>query len=92
MPPGIAAYKTVHAEQLPDATTQVNILQRIGGALGAALFAVILGRGLPDDALSAFHTTFWWLSGASIVSLAWSLWLWAALRAHQQADACPPSQ
>ncbi len=92
VPPGIAAYKTVHAEQLPDATTQVNILQRIGGALGAALFAVILGRGLPDDALSAFHTTFWWLSGASIVSLAWSLWLWAALRAHQQADACPPSQ
>ncbi len=92
VPPGIAAYKTVHPKQLPDATTQVNILQRIGGALGAALFAAILARGLPDGALSAFHTTFWWLAGASIVSLAWSLWLWAALRTPQREAPNPPSQ
>ncbi len=45
-----------NSKQLPDATTQVNILQRIGGALGAALFAVILARG-PGRGSTRSHQT-----------------------------------
>jgi EmrB/QacA subfamily drug resistance transporter len=81
VPPGIAAFKTVRSDQLPDATAQVGIVQRIGGALGGALFAVILARGLPGGAEQAFQAAFRWLAGSAIVGLAWSLWLWAATRA-----------
>lgn len=80
VPPGIAAYKTVRREQLPDATTQVNIMQRVGGALGGALFAVVLAGGLSHGTEAAFHTTFWWLAGCSIAALACALWLRGALR------------
>lgn len=69
VPPGIAAYKTVRPSQLPDATTQVNIVQRVGGALGGALFTVILANDLPHGAGRAFHTTFWWLTGSAILAL-----------------------
>jgi MFS family permease len=69
VPPGIAAYKTVRPSQLPDATTQVNIVQRVGGALGGALFTVTLANGLPHGAGHAFHTTFWWLTGTAILVL-----------------------
>ncbi|MGA8117666.1 MAG: DHA2 family efflux MFS transporter permease subunit [Actinocatenispora sp.] len=81
VPPGIAAYRAVRADQLPDATTQVNIGQRLGGALGGALFAVVLARGLPDSTLTAFHVAFWWLVGAAVIGFGWSTWLWRALRA-----------
>ncbi len=59
VPAGIAAYKTVTPEQLPDATTTVNIVQRVGGALGGALFAVVIARNLPDDPEGAFRHAFW---------------------------------
>jgi len=36
--------------QLPDATSQINILSRVGGALGNALFVVILTQDRPADA------------------------------------------
>ncbi|TDP96502.1 DHA2 family efflux MFS transporter permease subunit [Labedaea rhizosphaerae] len=57
MPTGIAAYKAVRPDQLADATTQVNILQRVGGSLGGAVFAVLIAARLPD-ANAAFHTGF----------------------------------
>ncbi|HYZ54429.1 MAG TPA: hypothetical protein VE733_13145 [Streptosporangiaceae bacterium] len=69
VPPGIAAYKTVRPSQLPDATTQVNIVQRVGGALGGALFTVIFANGLSHGAGHAFHATFWWLTGTAILAL-----------------------
>jgi EmrB/QacA subfamily drug resistance transporter len=69
VPPGVAAYKTVRPSQLPDATTQVNIVQRAGGALGGALFTVILANGLPHGTGHAFHTTFWRLTGSAILAL-----------------------
>ncbi|WP_052372653.1 DHA2 family efflux MFS transporter permease subunit [Amycolatopsis taiwanensis] len=57
MPTSIAAYKTVRPDQLSDATTQVNILARVGGALGGSVFAVLIAARLPDlDA--AFRTGF----------------------------------
>ena len=42
MPAMTAAYTTVSARQMGDATTLVNIVQRIGGALGAITVVVVL--------------------------------------------------
>lgn len=42
MPAGIVAYTSVSPEQLPDAITQINILQRIGGSLGGAVCAALI--------------------------------------------------
>jgi MFS family permease len=79
-PAAIAAFKAVTAEQLPDATTQVNIAQRVGGALGGAIFAVILAARLPAGADAAFQQTFWWLTAASVLGLATAAWLAVAER------------
>jgi hypothetical protein len=57
MPTGIAAYKTVAPGQLSDATTQINILQRVGGSLGGAVFAVLVATRLPDTT-AAFEVGF----------------------------------
>ncbi|MBA3574501.1 MAG: hypothetical protein M3408_08655 [Actinomycetota bacterium] len=46
--PGRRAAPARH--QLPDATSQINILSRVGGALGNALFVVILTQDRPADA------------------------------------------
>ena len=80
MPATTAAYATVGRNQLPDATTQVNILMRVGGAVGSAVLAVVLARQLAGGAVPAFHTVFWWLTGASVIALAWTAWLWLTLR------------
>ncbi|WP_320669825.1 DHA2 family efflux MFS transporter permease subunit [Patulibacter defluvii] len=80
MPAMTAAYKAVRPAQLPDASTQVNIVLRIGGALGGALFAVVLAGALPDGPTAAFHQAFWWLTGASLLGLAAALWLTVAER------------
>jgi EmrB/QacA subfamily drug resistance transporter len=86
VPPGIAAYKTVRPGQLPDATTQVNIVQRVGGALGGALFTVILASGLPHGAGRAFGTTFWWLTGTAVLALSSA----AALKVTLALSRCRP--
>lgn len=85
VPTGIAAYKTVRPDQLPDATAQVNILQRLGGALGGALFAVVLARSLPEGPESAFRTAFCWQAGAALAASGCALWLWIALRSATNA-------
>ncbi|WP_238526390.1 DHA2 family efflux MFS transporter permease subunit [Gordonia neofelifaecis] len=48
MPAGITAYKAVSGGQLPDAITQVNILQRIGGSIGGAVCAVLIAGNTSD--------------------------------------------
>jgi len=77
-----AAYAAVAPEQLPDATTQVNIVMRLGGAMGGALFAVIVARELPGGAEQALHTAFWWLTAASVAALAAATWLWLSARSR----------
>ncbi|SCG57503.1 DHA2 family efflux MFS transporter permease subunit [Micromonospora humi] len=80
VPAGISAYKAVDPEQLPDATTQVNILQRVGGALGGAVFTVMLAHALPRGADAAFRTTFAWLTVVSMLGLVGAAWLALAER------------
>jgi EmrB/QacA subfamily drug resistance transporter len=86
VPTSTAAYKTVRPDQLPDATTQVNIVMRIGGALGAALFAVTLARGLSAGPDSAFRSAFWVMVLAAVVAVASASWVWWELRRPQQVE------
>jgi hypothetical protein len=52
MPMVAAAYATVSRASVPQATTLVNVFQRVGGSLGTALMAVVLETqikaGVPD--------------------------------------------
>ncbi|MFF7945050.1 DHA2 family efflux MFS transporter permease subunit [Nocardia gamkensis] len=59
MPAGIAAYTSVTASQLPDAISQINILQRVGGSLGGAICAVLIAsnRTSPTVAFGHAHLT-----------------------------------
>jgi EmrB/QacA subfamily drug resistance transporter len=75
VPAGTAAYKAVTRDQLPDATTQVNIVQRLGGALGGSLCAVLVATRLPDGVDAAFHSAFWLLTGASALGVVAALGL-----------------
>ncbi|MCK9874547.1 DHA2 family efflux MFS transporter permease subunit [Frankia sp. Ag45/Mut15] len=92
VPAGIAAYKTVTPEQLPDATTTVNIVQRVGGALGGALLAVVIARNLPDDPEGAFRHAFWLIALTGLLGLLSALWLHHALRGAEQSGrtGCAP--
>lgn len=91
MPATTAAYRAVRPVQLPDATTLVNILGRIGGALGGALFTVMLAGRLADGTEAALHTTFWWLTVTSALGLAAAVWLWTSERREPPANAVPPT-
>lgn len=65
-----AAYSVVGKAAIPQATATLNILQRMGGAIGTAVYAVVLqhaltqartsGTGdLPGAMAHAFAATFW---------------------------------
>ena len=74
-----AALAAVDREQIPDASAQINILSRVGGAVGSAIFVVILSDGMsaaaPDVVAGAFHRTFWLMTAATVVALVSALWL-----------------
>jgi EmrB/QacA subfamily drug resistance transporter len=64
-----AAYRTLSHAAIPRATTTVNILQRVGGAIATAVFAVILQAGLDDGrGADAFATTFWWVLAVTVAT------------------------
>ncbi|WP_019931567.1 MDR family MFS transporter [Nocardia sp. BMG111209] len=68
MPLVSTAYAAVRHDQMPDAAAFVNILQRIGGAIGVALVAVILSRAADSGhaAISGYHLAF---GGICVLSL-----------------------
>ena len=79
MPALSVAYATVPADRLPDATSEANIVQRVGGSTGSALLIVILGRhGAPTAA--AFHAAFACLAAATVAALGLACWLTAEER------------
>ncbi|MCF6509349.1 multidrug efflux MFS transporter [Blastococcus sp. MG754426] len=75
VPATVTAYRAVTVDRLPDATTQINILQRLGGALGGAVFAVVVASRLPDGPAPAFHAAFWHLVAASAAALLAAAWM-----------------
>ncbi|MCK9924245.1 hypothetical protein MXD61_20645 [Frankia sp. AgPm24] len=62
----------------------MNIVQRVGGALGGALFAVVIARNLPDDPEGAFRHAFWLIALTGLLGLLSALWLHHALRGAEQ--------
>lgn len=92
VPAGVAAYKAVSAAQLPDATTQVNIVQRLGGALGGAVFAVLLAAGLAAGPTAALHDAFWALAASSALGVLAAAWLTQAERAARLQPTFTPTR
>jgi EmrB/QacA subfamily drug resistance transporter len=74
MPAITAAFASLRPEQLSDATPQLNVLQRIGGAIGTAVLAVVLQRASgvapsPTHLAGAFDTAYWWSLGIAVWAL-----------------------
>ncbi|HEX3318719.1 MAG TPA: MFS transporter [Solirubrobacteraceae bacterium] len=64
-----ASYRTLTGADIPRASTTINILQRVGGAVGTAIFAVILQDGLDaGHGAAAFADTFWWVLGLTLLT------------------------
>jgi EmrB/QacA subfamily drug resistance transporter len=73
MPAMAAAFASLERSELPEATPQLNVLQRVGGSIGTAILAVVLQRALNgvhtlDGAASAYGTAFW--ASAAMAALA----------------------
>jgi EmrB/QacA subfamily drug resistance transporter len=72
MPAMTAAFNSLRPEQLSDATPQLNVLQRIGGAIGTAVLAVVLQRATGHAVVKpvgAFQDAYWWSLGIAVLSL-----------------------
>ncbi len=74
IPTTTVAFASLRTDQLSDATPQMNVLQRVGGAIGTAVLAVVLQRALvgattPTEMASAFATANSWALGIAALSL-----------------------
>jgi EmrB/QacA subfamily drug resistance transporter len=74
MPAMSAAFSAMRPEQISDATPQLTVLQRTGGAIGTAVLAVVLQRAgagahTAAEHASAFDTAYWWALGIAALSL-----------------------
>ena len=74
MPTMTVSYASLRKDQLSDATPQMNVLQRVGGAIGTALLAVVLqrasaGASSAADLAGAFGTAYWWSLGLAAAAL-----------------------
>ncbi|WP_432897701.1 DHA2 family efflux MFS transporter permease subunit [Micromonospora matsumotoense] len=87
-----AALARVRSHQMPDASSQVNTLSRVGGAIGSALCVVVLSGALADagsdaEVAAAFRVTFRWLTGMAAVALVVATWLTRAQRRARRVEA-----
>jgi EmrB/QacA subfamily drug resistance transporter len=70
-----AAFRALRPAQVNDASTQLNILMRVGGSIGTAILTVILQQQLthagrvPAAQANAFASTFWWVIAISAVAI-----------------------
>lgn len=85
MPAMTSAYRAVTPAKIGDATVQLSVLQRIGGSVGTAAFAVVLqrhlaGAGSPGSQAHAFAVSFWWVFGVAVAATLSALLLTAAER------------
>jgi EmrB/QacA subfamily drug resistance transporter len=74
MPAMTTAFASLRPDQLSDATPQLNVLQRIGGAIGTAVLAVVLQRasGISPSSVHlahAFNIAYWWSFGIAAIGL-----------------------
>ncbi len=72
MPAMTAAFAALRPDQLSDATPQLNVVQRVGGAIGTAVLAVVLQRATGHALIKpphAFQDAYWWSVGICVLSL-----------------------
>jgi EmrB/QacA subfamily drug resistance transporter len=74
MPAMTAAFASMRPDQVSDATPQINALQRLGGAIGTAVLAVVLQRAsvhaiTTAQHAEAFDTAYLWALGIAALSL-----------------------
>jgi EmrB/QacA subfamily drug resistance transporter len=74
MPAMAAAFAVLRSAQVPRAAGALNAIQRVGGAVGTALMAVVLehqlsAAGAASDPAAAFGHTFWWNVGLSALAV-----------------------
>ena len=93
MPAFVAALAALERRELPDASPQLNVLMRVGGSIGTAVLAVVLGRALiaagrsPTAAVvaHAYGTAFWWSFAISVAALGPCVWLTLSERSARRA-------
>jgi EmrB/QacA subfamily drug resistance transporter len=73
MPAMTAAYSALRTEQVSDATPQINVLQRVGGAVGTAIIAVVLTRATqPSHGLAGlahgYDAAYWTALGIAAIA------------------------
>ena len=95
MPAMAAAFASLDHADLPHATPQLNVLQRIGGSIGTAVLAVVLQRALigadtPAEAASAYGTAFWVSAGLAAAAILPCVVLLRAERAARHGGPPPP--
>jgi len=89
MPAMSAAFAALRPEQLSDATPQMNVLMRLGGAIGTAILAVVLERssgGASTHPVEAFQTAYWWALGIVLLTFIPCVMLLRAQRPGQRAQ------
>jgi hypothetical protein len=90
MPAMAAAFASLDRSELPDATPQLNALQRVGGSIGTAVLAVVLQRALTgvhtlNGAASAYGSAFWVSAGLTALAIIPCIILVRAERAARRA-------
>jgi len=83
LPTSTVAFASLRKDQLSDATPQMNVIQRIGGAIGTAVLAVVLqqaseGVTTTAGAADAFGTAYLWALAIAVLSLIPCVVLWRA--------------
>jgi EmrB/QacA subfamily drug resistance transporter len=96
IPAMAAVYRAIPPAKISDGTTQVNVLNRLGGSTGTAVFTVVLQHALAGSgalagrtlasAAAAYGDAFRWALGAAILAA-----LPAALLARVEARPKPPA-
>ncbi|HLI31825.1 MAG TPA: MDR family MFS transporter [Solirubrobacteraceae bacterium] len=86
MPAMTAAFAALRPEQVSDASPQLNVLQRIGGAVGTAIVAAVLAGAsrqarTPAALAHAYDKTYWVALAIAALSLLPALLLLRAERA-----------
>jgi EmrB/QacA subfamily drug resistance transporter len=74
MPAMTAAFSVLSREQVNDASPQLTVLQRVGGSLGTALFAVVLQGQIKTAhtaaaAAAGFGHAYWWVMAVTLLAL-----------------------
>jgi EmrB/QacA subfamily drug resistance transporter len=72
-----AIYRAIPMAKVSDGTTQVNVLNRLGGSVGTAVFTVVLQRALAEAEPSgaAYGEAFRWVLGAGLLMAVPALFL-----------------